>query len=130
MINGYTLKEFIAGNGDFTYRISEDGGTLKEGKNTYLLEGKSKDGKTISEVLTLYYTKDENAMAEFRKEVDREYSARANTPAEVAERERKKQEQISKANLLDPQYYYNAQYEPFSLKLAYITGLQSTENYA
>jgi hypothetical protein len=110
--------------------VSEENGTLKEGKNTYLLEGKLDDGKTLSEVLTLYYTKDSEKMAVFQKEVDAEYALRANTPALVADRERKKAEEKKKAEALDPQYYYSDTYEPFTIRLAYITGTQSTENYA
>jgi len=46
-------------------------------------------------------------MNEYKSEVDREYIARNNTPALIAEREREKQIQKEKAMELDPMYYFN-----------------------
>ncbi len=37
-INGYTLREFVAWNPRFSYKISKDFGTLLEGKNVYNIE--------------------------------------------------------------------------------------------
>lgn len=131
IINGYQLKEFRAGNKKFSYRVSVEDGTIKEGKNTYLLEGKIWDTNSVTgEILTLYYSKDATKLAEYKKSVDDEYTARNNTPALIAEREREKTKQKEAALALDPLYYYNKDGEVFKLKVAYITGPQSTESYA
>jgi hypothetical protein len=131
IINGYQLKEFPVGNKKFSYRVSVEDGTLQEGKNTYLLEGKI-GTTTIStgEVLTIYYSNDKEKLATYKKEIDDEYTARNNTPALIAERERAKEEKKKTALALDPLYYYDTDGKPFRLKVAYITGPQSTEAYA
>lgn len=131
IINGYQLKEFKAGNKQFAYRVSIADGTMKEGKNTFLLEGKVGDTtKVLSEILTVYYTQDAQKMAEYKKSVDNEYIARNNTPALIAEREREKQKKIEAAKSLDPLYYYDKDGKVFKIVIAYITGPQSTEKYA
>lgn len=131
IINNYKLREFLPGNKVFQYRITEEAGTIREWKNTYLLEGKWQDGKAlVSEILTVYYSKNPETLALYKKTIDDEYIARNNTPALVAERERKKEEQKKQAETLDERYYYNEKQEVFSLKIAYITGPQSTEYYA
>ena len=58
-INDYTLKEFRSGNNRFSYKVSLEDGTLKEGKNTYILtfDSGSIDAKP-ADVLTLYYERD------------------------------------------------------------------------
>lgn len=131
IINGYQLKEFRAANKKFTYRVSLEAGTMKEWKNTYLLEGKVGNTDTVlSEILTVYYTRDAEKMAEYKKTVDDEYIARNNTPALIAEREREKEKKKEAALALDPLYYYDKDGKAFKLTIAYITGLQSTEFYA
>lgn len=130
IVNGYQLQEFRPGNEVFSYRVSLEDNTLVEGKNTYLLEGKNKDGTATGEVLTVYYTPDATKMAEYKKLIDDEYIARNNTPALIAERAREKEQKKAKVMELDPLYYYDKEGQPFRIKLDYITGLQSTEPYA
>jgi hypothetical protein len=130
IINGYQLKEFPIGNKKFSYRVSVEDGTLTEGKNTYLLEGKIGTTTSTGEVLTIYYSSDKDKLAVYRKEINDEYTARNNTPAIIAERERAKEEKKKTALALDPLYYYDKDGKPFALKVAYITGPQSTESYA
>jgi Bacterial extracellular solute-binding proteins, family 5 Middle len=122
IINGYQLKEFPVGNKKFSYRVSVEDGTLQEGKNTYLLEGKIGTTTTSTgEVLTIYYSSDKEKLATYKKEVDDEYTARNNTPAVVGERDRAKEEKKKTALALDPLYYYNKDGKPFALKVAYTT---------
>lgn len=131
IINWYQLKEFRAGNKKFNYRVSTEDKTIVEWKNTYLLEGKIGDTNTTTgEILTIYYSPDKEKLAEYKKTIDDEYIARNNTPALIAEREREKTKQKEAALALDPLYYYNKDGEVFKVKVAYITGLQSTESYA
>jgi hypothetical protein len=131
LINDYTLREYIPGNTLYVYRVSVENGTLKEGKNTYTLNLKNSDSQTIfQETLTVYYSPDATKLQSYRDEVDREYLARKNTPAMIADRERKKQETLQKLEVLDEHYYYNEKFEPFTIKVAFMTGPQSTEKYA
>jgi hypothetical protein len=111
--------------------VSVENGTLKEGKNTYTLNLKNSDNQTIfQETLTVYYSPDATKLQAYRDEVNKEYLARKNTPAMIADRERKKQETLQKLEALDEHYYYNGKFEPFTIKVAFITGPQSTEKYA
>lgn len=131
IINGYQLKEFIAGNKKFSYRVSVEDGTIKEWENKYLLEGIIGDtATTTGEILTVYYSPDVDKLAEYKKKVDDEYIARNNTPALVAEREREKEKQKETALALNPLYYYDKEGKPYTLIVAYVTGIQSTELYA
>jgi hypothetical protein len=131
IINGYQLKEFPVGNKKFSYRVSVEDGTIQEGKNTYLLEGKIGTTTTSTgEILTIYYSSDSEKLATYRKEIDDSYTARNNTPALLAVREREKEEKKKAALALDPLYYYDKDGAPFRLKVTYITGPQSTEAYA
>jgi hypothetical protein len=130
-INDYILKEYIPGNDQYVYRVSTENGTLKEGKNTYTLNLRNSDNQTIfQETLTVYYSPDALTLQKFRDDVNKEYLARKNTPAMIADRERKKQESLKQIQTLDEHYYYNEKSEPFTIKVAYITGPQSTEAYA
>lgn len=131
IINGYQLKEYQPWNKRFSYRVSIEEWTLKEWKNTYLLEGKIGDtGSVTGEVLTIYYSPDATKLNEYKKMIDEEYIARNNTPALIAEREREKQIQKDATLTLNPLYYYDKDRNPFRIKVAYITGPQSTESYA
>jgi hypothetical protein len=130
-INDYILKEYIPGNDQYVYRVSPENGTLKEGKNTYTLNLRNTDNQTIfQETLTIYYSPDVLTLEKFRDNVNTEYLARKNTPAMIADRERKKQDTLKQIQTLDEHYYYNEKSEPFTIKVAYITGPQSTETYA
>lgn len=127
-INGYTLREYRPGNETFVYRVGPENATLTGGKNTYTLSFGPEN--FTGETLTLYYDTDSGALAKYREAVDAEYLARLNTPALVAARERAKASERAKVEALDDHYYYNAKYEPFKLKVAYMNGVQSTEQYA
>lgn len=119
-INNYTLREYSAGSTQFVYKISSEAGTLKNGKNTYELKLAQKDGSTLTETLTIYHTLNAEQMNTYKWEVEQNLLAELNTPEKIAERENSKQEKLTKIEALDPSLYYNANYEPFSLKLAYI----------
>jgi ABC-type transport system substrate-binding protein len=129
-INGYTLKEFVPRSSKFVYRVSTENGTLEEGKNTYLLSFGSWAATNTGETLTIYYHPDTTVLDTYKREVDAVYLAKLNTPALIAERERKKAEKRKTLEALDDHYYYNGKYEPFRLRVAYINGPQSTEQYA
>lgn len=69
-------------------------------------------------------------IASYQGEVRDAYLATQNTPARVADRERKKAELYKTAQELKDEYYYNGSGSIFSIKIGYITGPQSTELYA
>ncbi len=129
-INGYTLQEYSAGNTAFVYKISTALGTIKDGKNTYNLELTQKDGSVLKETLTIYHTTDKEKMEEYKKSVDEELLTELNSAEKIAERETAKQEKIAKIQALEDNLYYNADYEPFSLKLTFVSDREASLTYA
>lgn len=129
-IGEYTLQEFRPGNTEFAYKISEANGTIKPGKNTYTLLLNSGTTSATGETMTIYFSSDTWALDTFRKEVDSTYLERINTPALIAERQRKKDERKSLFANLDDHYYYNREGKAFSLKVWYVTWVQGTDFYA
>jgi hypothetical protein len=129
-INGYTLREFTPGNTNFVYRVTVGSGTLIEWKNTYTLHLGAATGSWDTETLTVYMSQDPIKLESYRQEVRDAYLATVNTPALIADRERKKAELIKTAQELKDEYYYNGSGSIFSIKIAYTTWPQSTELYA
>ncbi len=131
MINGYSLKEYIPGNGRFTYKVSIADGTLIEWKNTYTIEFESLTGsRTSRDTLTLYYSRDSTKISDLKKEVDAAYLAKLNTPELIAERLKKVAEEKTKVQALNPRYYYDNKYTPYELSLVYLSDPASLETYA
>lgn len=129
-INNYTLKEYSTGNTEFVYKISTDAGTLKNGKNTYTLKLAQQDGSTLTEILTIYHTLDAEVMQTYKNEVEWQLLAELNTPEKIAERETAKAQKITEIEALADNTYYNDKYEPFTLKLAFISDNEASTRYA
>lgn len=129
-INDYTLKEYRPGNTEFAYKISEVNATLQEWENKYTLLLWSGTETVTWETITLYLTNDTGALENYRTLINSGYLAKLNTPALVAERQRKKDERREKLSTLDDRYYYTATGEVFKLKVAYTTWPQWTDLYA
>jgi ABC-type transport system substrate-binding protein len=130
-VNGYALQEFRKGNKDFFYRISEERNNLKNWKNLYAFEFFGANGKRIAlETLTVYKAQSVEELAEYKKLVDELYIAKKNTKELIALREEEKRKSLSQIQSLDERYYYNKNGEPFSIKVNYVNGRESTENYA
>lgn len=129
-INNYTLQEYKSWNTEFAYKISESNGTLKEWENKYTLTLNTGALTTTWETITLYLSSDTGAIEGFRETVNSGYLARMNTPAIVADRQRKKDERKAKLLELDDRYYYNTEGKAFNIKVAYTTWPQWTESYA
>lgn len=130
-INDYTLREYIPGNELYVYKVTPEAGTIKKWKNLYTLVLRNSDNAEIfRETLRVYYYESEEERKLYEKEVQDEYLARLNTPALIADRDRKKQEKIKTIQALDARYYYNDKNEPFTIKVAAISGPQSTIGYA
>ena len=123
-INGYTLQEYSAGSTTFVYKISTALGTIKDGKNIYNLE------LTLKETITIYHTTDKEKMEEYKKSVNEELLAELNSAEKIAEREAAKQEKIAKIQALEDNLYYNSDYEPFSLKLTFVSDREASLTYA
>ncbi len=131
VINGYSLKEYILGDGRFTYKVSIEDKTMVEGKNTYTIEFKSLAGsKTTRDTLTLYYSRDGGKISELKKEVDATHLTKLNTPELVQERLKKITDEKIKLQALNPRYYYNNKYAPYELNLIYLSDPASLETYA
>lgn len=69
-------------------------------------------------------------MNEYKKQVQDTYNATQNTPALIATRERAKEGRLKQIQILRDEYYYNDKDEVFSIRIGYINGPQSTEEYA
>lgn len=131
IINGYTLQEFRPWNNRFTYKVSLTDGTLKEWDNTYTLEFESLAGQTTPrDSITLWYYRDTEKLKSAQKNLEDTYLAKLNTPELVAERLKKAAEEKKKLQELNPRFYYNKEYQPFELKLMYLSDPWSLENYA
>ena len=131
LMNGYELKEFIAGNGKFSYRVNLENQTLKVGKNTYTLETIDATGKKETrETLTIYYSQDSLTLKTLREQVEQEYITKLNTPELVATRQKAIQEKKTKLSALDPRYYYNDALQPFELTIAHASEPSSLASYA
>ncbi len=129
-INDYTLQEYKPWNTEFAYKISEANGTIKQWENRYTLTMNTGALTTTGETITLYLSNDTGALATYQEMINSGYLARINTPAIVADRQRKKDERKTKLTELDDRYYYNAEGKPFNIKVAYTTWPQWTESYA
>ncbi len=131
VINGYTLKEFTPGNPRFSYKVSLEGWTLIEGKNTYTLEFETFTGvKSVKDTLTLYYYRDGEKLKSAQNDVEKEYLAQINTPELVAKRLAKVNENKAKIRALDPRYYYDDNLNPFELEILYLGEPASLKTYA
>ena len=130
-INGYELREFPAGSLSFNYRVSEEKQTLREGKNTYILEVENKEGKReTKDSMYIYYSKDKTTLEKMKKEVDEGYLSILNSPDKVTLRQEAIAKEKERLQKLDPRYYYNKKSEPFELTIAYKDDPQSIQLYA
>lgn len=69
-------------------------------------------------------------MNEYKKQVQDAYNATQNTPALIATRERAKGDKLKQIQILRDEYYYNDKNEVFTIRIGYVSGPQSTEEYA
>lgn len=129
-INDYTLQEYQTGSTNFWYRISIESGSIKPGKNTYTLTLTQKNGSILQETLTLYQTTDPDEMQKYKDTVQAELLATENTTEKIAERENKKNEQITQIEWLSDGIYYNQDLKPYTLNLAYLWWQNEMETYA
>jgi hypothetical protein len=130
-VNGYALQEFKKWNKEFFYRISEERNNIRSWKNLYVFEFFGGNGKRIAiETLTVYKAQNTEELAKYKKQVDENYTARNNTKELITQREEEKKKNLEKISILDERYYYNKEGKPFSIKVNYVNGRESTEHYA
>lgn len=129
-INNYQLQEYSAGSANFVYKISAEAGTLKNGKNEYILSLPQRDGSTLTETLTIYHTTDKDVMNTYQRSVEQELLQSLNSPEKIAEREAEKNEKIAKIQALSDTLYYSESLEPFTLKLAFVSDKDAPAKYA
>jgi hypothetical protein len=119
-VNDYELKNFVANSGKFYYRAKISIGTMKEGKNSYVLSFKTADGKkTAQETLVIEYVKDAETREIRRKELsDAERASRESHSGATLEAA------LEKARLpfesLAADKYYSKEGKPLTVKLAAI----------
>lgn len=128
-INNYTLQEYAPGSTSFAYRISQENGTIKEGKNEYHLVLTKQDGSTESETLTIYQSTNPTTLEEFKQAVEAEYLKEKNTEEQIAERQKQKDARIASVEALKDHGYYNADLKPFTLSLAYVESQEAHDAY-
>ena len=129
-INGYALQEYTAGNPKFLYKVSRENKTLLEGKNTYTLELEQNGKREVKDMIMIYYSTDADALKKMQDGVDQQYLTVLNSPEKVEERKKQVEKIKVKLKALDPRYYYNAQGEPFQIRIAYKGDPVSLEWYA
>lgn len=130
VVNGYRLQEYSTGSTHFGYRISDNFGNFKNGKNTYNLELRQENWTTLRETLTIYHTTDPQEMEKYKYEVEMQYLEKMNSPEKIAEREKVKAEKIAKIEALKDNAYYNEKLEPFTLKFAFLSDKEIPAHYA
>lgn len=119
-VDDYELKGFVPGSGKFYYRAKISIGTMKEGRNVYVLSFKGADGKkAVQESLVIEYVKDAEAREARRKEIAegerlaRESTANSGATLEVAlKKAREPFEGLSSDK------YYAKDGKPLTVKLA------------
>lgn len=130
-VNDYILKEYWSWNSRFSYKVSLDNWTLKEGKNTYTIQFiMGTGGTSTGEMITVYYSKDANYLTKIKSELEAEYLAGLNTPEQVNSRLAKVQSKKTALLALDQRYYYNEKFLPYTLHITYIDEPASLERYA
>lgn len=127
-INDYFLQEYTTGSNNFVYKVSSENNTLKHGKNTYQLSLKQKDGSILSEMLTIYHSTNAEEIKNWHDTVNTELVAIANLPEKLAKREAEKQQKLAEIAKLADNTYYNEKYEPFTLKVAFMSEKQASQD--
>lgn len=119
-VNDYELKTFVAKSGKFYYRAKISIGTMKEGKNTYVLSFKGADGKkTVQESLVIEYIKDAGVREAKRKElVEANRLARENESHSGATLEAALKKAREPFESLSADKYYSKEGKPLTIKLA------------
>jgi hypothetical protein len=131
IINGYTLQEFLPGNNRFTYKVSLENKTLVEGKNEYVLEFESVNGtRATRDTFTVYYSREKNVLDAAKGALEKAALDKENTPEKVAKRLETINTVKEKLKTLNPRFYYNEKYEPFTVKITYLSDPASLEKYA
>jgi len=131
IINGYSLQEFLPGNNRFMYKVSLENNTLIEGKNTYALEFESVSGtRILRDTFTVYYFREKEKLDAAKASLEKEYLDKENTPEKVAARLESNNAIKEKLKTLNPRFYYNEKYEPFTVNITYLSDPASLEKYA
>lgn len=80
--------------------------------------------------MTLYYSRDVTKLDAERDRMEQIALEKENTPEKISERIKKREDEKTKLKSLNPRFYYNAKYEPFTIKLTYLSDPRSLESYA
>jgi len=142
-INDYKLNWFKTWDSDFNYRLSSSYGTLKEWRNNYNIFFEINGVKTQVETIVFYYGVDKEKaenevlttlinkkLEENKKQALEESQKQEEESKKQAEKEKETTSIKEKLKNLDSKFYYNSEFNPFTLKLAYITNSESLKKTA
>lgn len=119
-INDYRLKTFSPKEKKFYYRAKLDIGTLKNGANTYSLAFEVSGKKIPKETMTIFLaTTPEEAQAKEKEYATILLSEKKNTEAQEQKKTDEQKNLAVKIDPLDGAYYYNKNFERFTLAFVY-----------
>ena len=144
-INDYKLKNYVSGSETFYYKLWEDIWNIKLWENKYEIYFNENGKKSLKDTITFIYNKDKNNLEKLEADLiasltnekielaKKEALDKKNKQKEVEVKLEQKEiintnlvltpEQIKKQNLikaLDDRFYYNSEFNPYSLKLSFI----------
>lgn len=120
-INDFKLKSFIPGNTKFYFRANADFKTLVEWQNSYTLYFDINGKKVKKETLNVYYYKDGAALEAKKTEVNQNLSkVKPLTQTDLKKMDGDKKADIAKVQDLDSLYYYDKNFNRFSINLDYV----------
>jgi hypothetical protein len=126
-INDYKLKSFVTGNTKFYFKANTDLKTLKDGANTYVLYFEIGGRKVRKETLTVYRSDDKNWLATKEQELKTTLVTKAQKSPALTNLKAEKEKNAQKLSALDANLYYDTNFTPFSLQIAYSNQPDTTE---
>ncbi len=120
-INDYKLKSFIPWNTKFYFRAKTELKSLKQWENFYTLYFEINWKKIKKETLTIYYYTDKEQLnKKYSELINRLSKTHILSPQEILKIRQNKEIEKQKLQNLDNIYYYDKNYNKYTLSLYYI----------
>lgn len=117
-INDFKLKSFVSGNTKFYFRATSEFKTLNIWANNYTLYFEVNWKKVKKETLTVYYYQDKAALESKQKEVlENLNKTKTVTATDTTKIKQEQENEIKKVWALDNSYFYDKNYNKFTLSL-------------
>lgn len=126
-INDYKLKSFVTGNTKFYFKANTNLKTLKDGANTYVLYFEVGGKKIRKEALTVYRSDDRNWLTSKEQELKTTLVTKTQKSPTLTNLKAEKEKNTQKLATLDSNLYYDANFVPFSIQVAYSNQPDTTE---